>query len=241
MIRQPLRDEELAGLPIKTWRQVLEYYGRLRGPGTDPGQVLVAPEDFIQLVRTLANVRLDRRSLRGYGSPKVGLLAPPVQVGRRACYVFPHDFDRLAIVLILRQDYHLSLSAIRDLLARYPREHYRLLIERKLPVEDLLELAQMLKKGYRVGHTVMAKAFDDMLTDLLPADEALTFAKEPGEALGKLQERLLLTRLDEMKAWVQGGGWREYIKRQAEQDLKDLQDRKKALTKARVKGARPGA
>lgn len=203
----------------------------------DPGRVLVGPDDFIHLVRQLANVQLNRRALLGYSSPKVGLIEPPIQIGRRACYVFPHDFDRLAIVLILRQDYHLSLSAIRDLLSHYPREHYSLLIERKLSVEDLLELAQMLKKGYRIGHAVMAKAFDAMLTDLLPTDEALAAAKEPGEVLGKLQEGLLLARLDEMKAWLKEGGWREYVTRQAEQDLRDLQTRKKALAKAGFKGA----
>lgn len=237
MTRKSLRGDGLDGLPIKSWRQVLSYYGEPRKPGVDPGRVLVESEDLIQLVRLLANVQLDRRALLGYGSPKVGLIEPPVQVGRRTLYVFPHDFDRLAIVLILRQDYHLSLDAIRDLLAHYPREHYPLLIERKLSVEDLLELAQMLKKGYRVGHAIMAKAFDAMLTDLLPADEAATAAKRPGEAFGKLQEGRLLARLDEMKAWVQAGGWREYVKRQAEQDLRDLQARKKALAKAGFKGA----
>lgn len=237
MTRTSLRGKGLDGLPIKTWRQVLSHYSQPGKSGEDPGRVLVGPDDFIHLVRLLANVQLDRRALLGYGSLKVGLIEPPAQVGRRTFYIFPHDFDRLAIVLILRQDYHLSLGAIRDLLAHYPREQYRLLIERKLSVEDLLELAQMLKKGYRVGHTIMAKAFDVMLTDLLPADETLTSAKEPGEALGKLQESILLARLDEMKAWVQAGGWRDYVKRQTEQDLKDLQARKKALAKAGFKGA----
>jgi DNA-binding transcriptional MerR regulator len=236
MTTKSLRGDRLDGLPIKTWRQVLSYYSQPRKRREDPGRVLVESDDFIHLVRLLANVQLDRRALLGYSSPKVGLIELPVQIGRRTCYVFPHDFDRLAIVLILRQEYHLSLGAIRDLLAHYPREHYRLLIERKLSVEDLLELAQMLKKGYRVGHAIMAKAFDAMLTDLLPSDEALVAAKEPGEALGKLQEGLLLARLDEMKAWVHGGGWREYVQRQAEQDLHDLQTRKKALAKTGFKG-----
>lgn len=236
MTKKSLRGDGLGDLPIKTWRQVLSYYSQPGTSGEDPGRVLLEPDDFIHLVQLLANVQLNRRSLLGYSSPKVGLIEPPVQIGSRTCYVFPHDFDRLAIVLILRQDYHLSLSAIRDLLAHYPREQYSLLIERKLSVEDLLEFAQMLKKGYRVGHAIMAKAFDAMLMDLLPADEALTAAKEPGRALGKLQEGLLLTRLDEMKAWVQEGGWREYVKRQAEQDLKDLQARRKALAKTGFKG-----
>lgn len=218
------RGDGLNGLPVMSWRKVLHHYGRPLKRGEDPGQALVETGDFIELVRQLAGVRLDERSLRGYASQRVGVIEPPVRAGRRACFVFPRDFDRLAIVLILRQDYHLPLETIRTLLTAYPREHYGLLIERKLSVEDLLELVKMFALGFGVRHAVMAKAFDAALLDLGAGADA--------------GEERLLARLDEMKDWVRSGGWRDYVKRQAELDLKDLSARRKVLAKARIKVGR---
>lgn len=190
----------------------------------------MGPDDFIQLVRSVAGVTLDRRALRGYASRRLGLLEPPVQVQGKPCHVFPHDFDRLGVVLILRQHYHLSLDAIRSLLARYPRKNYDLIINRRLAVADMLELARMLGEGYGVGHMAMSKASDALLLDL--AVPEVSAANELRGAL-KAQGKLLLDRLDEMRRWVASGGWQRYVERQADQDAKELQARYKTLGKAR--------
>jgi hypothetical protein len=223
------RGEGLERLPVMSWRQVLDRCQSLKA-GDDPGRMLMGMGDFIQLVRTVAGVALDQRALRSYAVRKLGLLEPPVQVQGKPCYVFPHDFDRLGVVLILRQHYHLSLDAIRSLLARYPRKNYDLIINRRLPVADMLELARMLGEGYSVGHMAMSKASDTLLLDLA-VPEASAAEELPGTL--KAQGKLLLDRLDEMRRWVASGGWQRYVERQADQDAKELRARHKALRKAR--------
>lgn len=214
------------------WQEVLEHYSRPLRAGEDPGRVLMGLDDFVELVRSVAGVKLDRRALRGYASRRLGLLEPPVHVQGKSQYVFPHDFDRLGVVLILRQHYHMSLDAIRSLLARYPRKHYNLIINRRLAVEDLLELARMLDGGYGVDHMSMSKAADALLLDLSAPEGPTTEALQ--QAL-KAQRKLLLARLGEMKRWVESGGWQEYVEHQADKDIAELRARHKTLKKARAR------
>lgn len=225
------RGENLERLPIMSWREVLDHCRSLKA-GDDPGRILVGLDDFIQLVRSIAGGKLDRRALRGYASRRLGLLEPPVHAQGRPCYVFPHDFDRLGVVLILRQHYQLPLDAIRSLLARYPRKNYNLIINRRLAVEDMLELARMLGEGYGVGHMAMGKASDALLLDLAVPEVS---AAEDLQGALKTQGKLLLDRLDEMRRWIASGGWQRYVERQADQDAKDLRARHKALRKARAR------
>jgi DNA-binding transcriptional MerR regulator len=213
------------------WRQVLDHCRPLK-EGDDPGRILMSQDDFIQLVRSIAGVKLDRRGLRGYASRRLELLEPPVRVRGKTCYVFPHDFDRLGVILILRQHYHLSLDAIRSLLARYPRKNYNLIINRRLAIEDMLELAQMIGEGYGVGHMAMSKASDALLLDLAVPEVSTT---DDLQGALKTQGKLLIDRLDEMKRWVASGGWQRYVERQADQDAKHLHARRKALRKARAR------
>lgn len=218
-------------LPVMSWRQVLDHCRPLKA-GDDPGRILMELGDFIRLVRSIAGVKLDRRALRGYAARRLGLLEPPVHAQGKTCYVFPHDFDRLGVVLILRQHYHLSLDAIRSLLARYPRKNYNLIINRRLAVEDMLELARMLGEGYGVGHLAMGKASDALLLDLAVPEVS---SAENLQGTLKAQGKLILDRLDEMRRWVASGGWQKYVERQADQDAKDLRARRKALKKARAR------
>lgn len=214
-----------------SWREVLDRCRPLKA-GDDPGRMLMELDDFIHLVRGIAGVKLDRRALRGYASRRLGLLEPPVRVQGKSCYVFPHDFDRLGVVLILRQHYHLSLDAIRGLLARYPRKNYNLIINRRLAVEDMLELSRILGEGYGVGHMAMSKAGEALLLDLTVPEVS---GKEELQGALKAQGRLLLDRLDEMRHWVASGGWQRYVERQTDQDAKGLQARRKTLRKARAR------
>lgn len=225
------RGEGMERLPVMSWRQALDHCQSLKA-GDDSGRILLGLDDFIQLVRSIAGVKLDRRALRSYASRRLGLLEPSVHAQGKTCYVFPHDFDRLGVILILRQHYHLSLDAIRSLLARYPRKNYNLIINRRLAVEDMLELARMLGAGYGVSHLTMAKASDALLLDL-PVPEVS--ATEDLQGALKAQGKLLLARLEEMRRWVASGGWQRYVERQADQDAKGLRARHKALRKARVR------
>lgn len=233
MITKYSRGDGLERLPVMGWREVLERYSRPMKGGEDPGRVLMEQDEFMHLVRSVANVKLDRRALRAYASRRLGLLEPSVHVQGKSCYVFPHDFDRMGVVLILRQHYHLSLDAIRNLLARYPRRNYNLIINRRLAVEDLLDLAQMLSGGYGVNHVVMGKASDALLLDLdIPEGAARGDLHGVLEAQGKL----LLGRLDEMKRWVSSGGWQDYVKNQTKEDIDTIRARHKTITKARTNG-----
>jgi DNA-binding transcriptional MerR regulator len=231
----------LEKLPVMKPRQVIEHFGQKVG-GAEPGKVLVESGDFIAMLTAVGGFKLGQQALLSYSSARIGLIEPPVKVDGKVCFVFPDQFDRLGIVLTLRQAYHLPLNAIRDLLKHYPHEQYHLIMERKLTLSDLLDLAKMIKAGYGLGDLTMAKACDMMLEDVLPSSKALSAAVEPGEALRKLQEKVILGRLDEMKAWVSSGRWQEFLKRESAQDFKDLAVKqllqKKILTKVAAKRAR---
>jgi len=242
METKPAAAGDLQKLPIMTPRQVLDFFAECKQEGLAPIRVLVELDGFIEMLEAVGGFKLNRRALLTYSSPPVGLIEPPVQAHSKACYVFPDHFDRMGVILTLRQAYHLPLTAIRELIDQFPRENYELLMERKLKISDVLDLTKMLKDGYGLGDLVMAKASDVLLMDLLSSSAALSAAAEPGDTLQKLQERLLLARLDEMKAWVSSGRWQKFLRNESVQDLKDLATRKihhkRIVAKERAKRAR---
>jgi|GEM_PF-2767719 len=234
--------KDLQKLPVLKPEQVMEHFGKKRAGGEEPGKVLVEAGDFIEMLEAVSGLKLSRRELLRYCSGRLGLVDAPVTVGAKACFVFPDQFDRVGIVATLRRVYHLPLAAIRDLLAHYPRENYDLIMERKIELHELLDLAQSLKNGFGLGDMMMAKASDVLLSDLLSSNKALSAALEPGDTLQQLQEKLVLGRLDEMKNWVSSGRWREFLKRESAEDFKNLAVKQllhsKILAKVLAKRAR---
>jgi DNA-binding transcriptional MerR regulator len=234
--------KDLQRLPVMTPGQVMDHFAEHNKAGSEPGRVLVEQSDFIAMLEAVGGFELSPRLLQTYSSPRIKLIEPAVKVGGKTCYVFPNQFDRIGIILTLRQAYNLPLDAIRDLLEHYPREHYELLMERKFEIADLLDLTKLLRNGYGLKDLVMAKGCDVLLQDLMSSSKALSAAAEPGDTLRRLQEKLILGRLDEMKTWVSSGRWQEFLKRESAQDLKDLASKhllhKKIVAKVLAKKAR---
>ena len=94
-----------------------------------------------------------------YSSERLSLIGAPVTAGGKLCFVFPDQFDRLGFVLTLRQVYHLPLNAIRELDKHFPADCRHLVVERKLTIEELLDLAKMLPRGFAVKDLIMAKTW----------------------------------------------------------------------------------
>lgn len=237
-----MTSKEIQKLPVMRPQQVREHFGRKQAAGTEPGPVLVELEDFISMLEAVGGFELSQRALLSYSSPRIKLIEPPLKKDGKACYVVPDHFNRMAIILTLRQAYSLPLGAIRGLLERYPKENYDLLMERKFEISDLLDLAKMLKNGLGIGDMVMAKACDVMLMDVMSSSKAVAAALEPGDTLRQLQEKLVLARLDEMKGWIGSGRWQEFLRRESAQDLKDLAGKqllhKKIVAKVLARKAR---
>ena len=242
METKSMTSKEIQKLPVMKPQQVREHFGRKQGAGAEPGPVLVELEDFISMLEAVGGFELSPRALLSYSSPRIDLIEPPLKKDGKACYIVPDHFNRMAIILTLRQAYSLPLGAIRGLLERYPKENYDLLMERKFEISDLLDLAKMLKNGLGIGDLVMAKACDVMLMDVMSSSKAVAAALEPGDTLRQLQEKLVLARLDEMKGWVGSGRWQEFLRRESAQDLKDLAGKqllhKKIVAKVLARKAR---
>lgn len=242
METKSMTSKEIQKLPVMRPQQVREHFGRKQAAGTEPGPVLVELEDFISMLEAVGGFELSQRALLSYSSPRIKLIEPPLKKDGKACYVVPDHFNRMAIILTLRQAYSLPLGAIRGLLERYPKENYDLLMERKFEISDLLDLAKMLKNGLGIGDMVMAKACDVMLMDVMSSSKAVAAALEPGDTLRQLQEKLVLARLDEMKGWIGSGRWQEFLRRESAQDLKDLAGKqllhKKIVAKVLARKAR---
>ncbi|MEK7382766.1 MAG: hypothetical protein AAB262_05705 [Elusimicrobiota bacterium] len=242
METKSITSTELQKLPVMRPQQVREHFGRKQAAGTEPGPVLVELEDFMSMLEAVGGFELSQRALLSYSSPRINLIEPPLKKDGKACYLVPDHFNRMAIILTLRQAYSLPLGAIRGLLERYPKENYDLLMERKFEISDLLDLAKMLKNGLGIGDLVMAKACDVLLMDVMSSSKAVAAALEPGDTLRQLQEKLVLARLDEMKGWVGSGRWQELLRRESAQDLKDLAGKqllhKKIVAKVLARKAR---
>ncbi|MDE2039213.1 MAG: hypothetical protein KGO96_06465 [Elusimicrobia bacterium] len=233
---------EFQRLTLMTSRQVLNHFGKTKSAGQDPGRVLVEASEFAEMLAAVGGFKLGLKALRAYSSPRLKLMEPPVQKDGKPCYVFPDHFNRLGIILTLRQAYNLPLATIRELLDHFPPDQHELIVERKFEIGDLLDLAKMLKHGYQLKDLFMAKGCDILLQDLMSSSQAVTAALEPGDTLRRLQEKLILGRLDEMKAWVSSGKWQEFVHRESAQDLKDLAAKqllhKRVVAKVLAKKAR---
>jgi len=138
--------------------QVLDHFGKQKDEGKDPGKVLVEASKFADMLSAVGGFMLGARELRAYSASRLKLMDPPIQKDGKTCYVFPDHFNRLGIILTLRQAYNLPLAAIRELLDHFPAEQHELIMERKFEIEDLLDLAKMLKAGYQLRDLFMAKA-----------------------------------------------------------------------------------
>ena len=93
-----------------------------------------------------------------------------------------------------------------------------------MTIEELLDLAKMLPRGFAVKDLVMAKTCDLMVQDTLSPSRALIAAVEPGEALQKAEESAILSRLDELKQWgpVRTLRHREFVRQESAEDFKNL-------------------
>lgn len=242
METKSMTSKEIQELTVMKPPQVREHFGRKQEAGAEPGPVLVELEDFMSMLDAVGGFELSQRALLSYSSPRINLIEPPLKKDGKACYIVPDHFNRMAIILTLRQAYSLPLGAIRGLLDRYPKENYDLLMERKFEISDLLDLVKMLKSGLGIGDLVMAKACDVMLMDLMSSSKAVAAALESGDTLRHLQEKLVLARLDEIKDWVGSGRWQDFLRRESAQDLKDLAGKqlvhKKIVAKVLARKAR---
>lgn len=215
-------DKELGKLPVMKPREVIEHFGKKKAGGGEPGKVLVESGDLIEMLEAVSGLKVSRRELLRYSSERLSLIGAPVKAGGKLCFVFPDQFDRLGFVLTLRQVYHLPLNAIRELDKHFPADCRHLVVERKLSIEELLDLAKMLPRGFAVKDLVMAKTCDLMVEDTLSPTRAVLAAVEPGEALRKAEETAILSRLDELKQWVLSGRRQEFVKRESAEDFKNL-------------------
>lgn len=219
---EPTDDKELGKLTVLKPREVVEHFGRKRAGGEEPGKVLVESGDLIEMLEAVSGLKLSRRELLRYSPERLSLIGAPVKAGGKLCFVFPDQFDRLGFVLTLRQVYHLPLNTIRELDEHFPADCRHLVVERKLTVEELLDLAKMLPRGFAVKDLVMAKTCDLMVEDTLSPARAVLVATETGEALRKAEETAILSRLEELKQWVLSGRRQEFVKRKSAEDFKNL-------------------
>jgi DNA-binding transcriptional MerR regulator len=210
-----------SALPVLTPDEFLDHVEAQSQRGAKAGRVLMKPEHIAQLLTSVGNFRLSARAVLGYARPRLGLVPPPLSRNGQTLFLYPDHFRRLNILLTLRQHYSLSLSKIRAFLRHFPAEREHLIVDRRLNREEVRELVERMPSGFTVGHIFMAKACDAMLEDVLPTGQAMREAIKPDQGMG-LEERLILERLDELKAWISSGGRREFLREEAARDLENL-------------------
>jgi DNA-binding transcriptional MerR regulator len=236
-------EEELEKLPVMTVAEAVSLFAERREQGHDRGRVLVEAAEFIALLEALFGFKVAAKTLKAYASPPVNLLPPAVKKNGKSCYVYPDQLDRIGFILTLRQAYHLPLNTIRELDKHFPADARHLVLERKLAIAELLDLAKMLPRGFEVKDLVMAKTCDFMVQDTLSPSRALSAAVEPGEALRRTEESAILSRLDELKQWVVSGRRQEFVRRESAEDFKNLALNRllagKIVKKITAKSARP--
>ncbi len=235
-------EEELKKLPVMTVRETIDLFAKRNDKDQPRGRVLITEQDLIGLLDTIFGFKAAAKTLKAYSSPRVKLLPAPVRKDGKVCYVYPDQFDRLGFILTLRQVYHLPLNTIRELDKHFPEDCRHLVLERKMTIEELLDLAKMLPRGFAVKDLIMAKTCDLMVEDTLSPSRALAAAVEPGEALRQTEESAILSRLDELKEWVASGRRQEFVRRESAEDFKNLAAKrflhKKIVAKVLAKKAR---
>lgn len=215
-------EEGLKKLPIMSVREAVDLFAKRNEQGQARGNVLIAAGEFIELLEALFGFKVAAKTLKAYASPRVNLLPPAVKKDGKTCYAYPDQLDRIGFILTLRQGYHLPLNTIRELDKHFPADARHLVLERKMTIEELLDLAKMLPRGFAVKDLVMAKTCDLMVEDALSSSRALFAAGEPGDALRQTEEGAILTRLDELKQWVVSGRRQEFVRRESAEDFKNL-------------------
>ena len=215
-------EEGLKKLPIMSVREAVDLFAKRNEQGQARGNVLIAAGEFIELLEALFGFKVAAKTLKAYASPRVSLLPPAVKKDGKTCYAYPDQLDRIGFILTLRQGYHLPLNTIRELDKHFPADARHLVLERKMTIEELLDLAKMLPRGFAVKDLVMAKTCDLMVEDALSPSRALFAAAEPGDALRQTEEGAILTRLDELKQWVVSGRRQEFVRRESAEDFKNL-------------------
>jgi len=214
--------EGLKNLPVMSVREAVDFFANRNEQGQARGNVLIATTEFVGLLEALFGFKVAAKTLKAYASPRVNLLPPAVKKDGKTCYIYPDQLDRTGFILTLRQVYHLPLNTIRELDKHFPADVRHLVLERKMTIEELLDIAKMLPRGFAVKDLVMAKTCDLMVEDALSPSRALFAAGEPGEALRQTEEGAILTRLDELKHWVVSGRRQEFVRRESAEDFKNL-------------------
>ena len=215
-------EEELEKLQVMTVGEAVDLFAKRKEQGQARGNVLIAAGEFIGLLEALFGFKVEAKTLKAYSSPRVNLLPPAVKKNGKTCYVYPDQLEQIGFILTLRGAYHLPLNSIRELDKHFPADARHLVMERKMTIEELLDLAKMLPRGFAVRDLVMAKTCDLMVQDTLSPSKALFAAVEPGEALRQTEESAILSRLDELKEWVLSGRRQEFVRRESAEDLKNL-------------------
>lgn len=215
-------DEGLKELPIMSVREAVDLFAKRKNQGQAQGSALIEAVEFVGLLEALFGFKVAAKTLKAYASPRVKLLPPAVKKDGKTCYVYPDQLDRIGFILTLRQVYHLPLNSIRELDKHFPADARHLVLERKMTVEELLNLSKMLPRGFAVKDLVMAKTCDLMVEDTLSPSRTLLAAVEPGETLRQAEEGAILSRLDELRRWVVSGRRQEFVRRESAEDFKNL-------------------
>jgi|CXWL01.1.fsa_nt_gi DNA-binding transcriptional MerR regulator len=235
-------EEGLKKLPLMSVSEALDMFAKRKEQGQARGSALIEMGEFIGLLEAVFGFKVAAKTLKAYASPRVNLLPSPIKKDGKTCYVYPDQLDRIGFILTLRQAYHLPLNIIRELDKHFPADARHLVLERKMTIAELLDLAKMLPRGFAVKELVMAKTCDLMIEDALSSSRALLAAVEPGEALRQTEESAILSRLDELKQWVVSGRRQEFVRRESAEDFKNLALNRllagKIVKKMTAKGAR---
>ena len=235
-------EDELDKLQVMTVSEALDLFAKRKIQGQARGSALIETAEFIDLLEAVFGFKVAAKTLKAYASPRVNLLPHAVKKDGKTCYVYPDHLDRIGFILTLRQAYHLPLNSIRELDKHFPADARHLVLERKMTIAELLDLAKMLPRGFAVKDLVMAKTCDLMVEDTLSPSRALLAAVEPGEALRQTEENAILSRLEELKQWVVSGRRQEFVRRESAEDFKNLALNRllagKIVKKMTAKGAR---
>jgi len=210
--------ETKEALPIWTAKELAQAAASRKREGKERPRALLTPDSMAEILHSWGKFKANGRDLLRLSSRQVGLVSAPIRQKDQALFLYPDHFERFIFVLTLREFYELRLPLMRELLKVFPKEHEHLILDRTLSREEIIDLWQHLSRGSKVEDVLNIKATELMLRDMATAYEKV-HAHAKGE-LQELEERLILERLDQLKAWVTRGGRREFLQLESEQDAK---------------------
>jgi hypothetical protein len=131
-------------------REYLERQGDKRNP---PEKFYIRHDHFVQMFNEDFELkgakRLTRRKLQYYSSPQAKLMPYPVRRGHHTShYSYPDDYERLAAIWALRENFFLPIPMIRTILDEIPPEDYEMVARWDGAPEDLLDTIIMFKEGF---------------------------------------------------------------------------------------------